>query len=51
MVACVADTRYVDVALGDQLLGRLDGLPLAIAQAGAYLQGKQRRLLPEDVCV
>ncbi|KAF2022643.1 FabD/lysophospholipase-like protein, partial [Setomelanomma holmii] len=25
-------------ALGEQLLGRLDGLPLAIAQAGAYLQ-------------
>lgn len=27
-----------DAALGKQLLERLDGLPLAIAQAGAYLQ-------------
>ncbi|KAH7072022.1 hypothetical protein BKA63DRAFT_554892 [Paraphoma chrysanthemicola] len=27
-----------NAALGEQLLGRLDGLPLAIAQAGAYLQ-------------
>jgi tetratricopeptide (TPR) repeat protein len=38
MFACAADTGYADAALGEQLLWRLDGLPLAIAQAGAYLQ-------------
>jgi tetratricopeptide (TPR) repeat protein len=38
MVACSANTKCVDAALGEQLLRRLDGLPLAIAQAGAYLQ-------------
>jgi len=37
-VACAADTGYADIALGEQLLTRLDGLPLAIAQADAYLQ-------------
>jgi tetratricopeptide (TPR) repeat protein len=37
-VASAANTGCADAALGDQLLGRLDGLPLAIAQAGAYLQ-------------
>lgn len=29
---------HADAALGEQLLTRLDGLPLAIAQAGAYMQ-------------
>lgn len=38
ILACAADTGYADAALGEQLLRRLDGLPLAIAQAGAYLQ-------------
>jgi hypothetical protein len=33
-----ANIRCADAALGELLLERLDGLPLAIAQAGAYLQ-------------
>lgn len=37
-VPCAADTGHADAALGEQLLTRLDGLPLAIAQAGAYMQ-------------
>jgi hypothetical protein len=37
-VVCAANTRCADAALGEQLLGRLDGLLLAIAQAVAYLQ-------------
>ena len=41
-------TGYADAALGEQLLGWLDGLRLAIAQAGAYLQERQRRLLLGD---
>jgi tetratricopeptide (TPR) repeat protein len=38
VVVFVANTTCIDAALGKQLLKRLDGLPLAIAQAGAYLQ-------------
>ena len=38
ILACAADTVFADAALGEQLLTRLEGLPLAIAQAGAYLQ-------------
>ena len=33
-----ADSIIIDPVEGKRLLGRLDGLPLAIAQAGAYLQ-------------
>jgi hypothetical protein len=33
-----ANKRLVDTAEGERLLTLLDGLPLAIAQAGAYLQ-------------
>jgi tetratricopeptide (TPR) repeat protein len=33
-----ADETTIDTAEGEQLLALLDGLPLAIAQAGAYLQ-------------
>jgi tetratricopeptide (TPR) repeat protein len=35
----ITNKRIVDAAEGEQLLARLDGLPLAIAQAGAYLEG------------
>jgi tetratricopeptide (TPR) repeat protein len=34
----VANNNNVDASQGQQLLVQLDGLPLAIAQAGAYLQ-------------
>jgi hypothetical protein len=33
-----ANKRLVDTTEGERLLTLLDGLPLAIAQAGAYLQ-------------
>jgi hypothetical protein len=33
-----ADNTNVDTADSERLLALLDGLPLAIAQAGAYLQ-------------
>jgi tetratricopeptide (TPR) repeat protein len=33
-----ADRTTIDIAKGERLLALLDGLPLAIAQAGAYLQ-------------
>jgi tetratricopeptide (TPR) repeat protein len=38
MRAITTNERIVDAAEGEQLLARLDGLPLAIAQAGAYLE-------------
>jgi len=33
-----ADDTVTDLAESERLLGLLDGLPLAIAQAAAYLQ-------------
>jgi tetratricopeptide (TPR) repeat protein len=38
MRVITTNERIVDIAEGKQLLAQLDGLPLAIAQAGAYLQ-------------